>query len=86
MQEPKKRPQSIPRRAEKGAHEMTDDNDSIILDPWLAVVRIERVPRDLQLRVLRRLIAKLEKSDPRGRPKRKPGRPRKAEPPNATQK
>jgi hypothetical protein len=47
---------------------MTDDDDATILDAWIPTVRIERVPRDLQIRVLQRLIRKLERSDPR-RPK-----------------
>ena len=53
---------------------MSDD----LLDAWISVIRIERVPRDLQLAVLRRLIQRIERSDPR-RPKgTKRGRPPKS--------
>jgi hypothetical protein len=52
---------------------MTDD----ILDAWIPVIRIERVPKDLRLPVLRKLLAKLERADPH-RPRRpKRGRSRK---------
>jgi len=54
-----------------------DDDDASIINAWIPVIRIERVPRDLQLAVLRRLIQKIERADPR-RPRRaRRGRPAK---------
>ena len=53
---------------------MTDDS---IINAWIPVIRIERVPKDLQLRVLRKLIQRIERSDPK-RPRRpRRGRPKK---------
>jgi hypothetical protein len=48
-----------------------DDDDDSDIDVWLPVLRLERVPEALRLRVLRRLIEKIEARSRARQPQKK---------------